>query len=191
MSKWKKADYLSLNGGIFHQNATITFTDSSDGRSGKFNATGGVFKAGNDGFAPSLSISNPSGTKTDEFIGALYSVKDGILFAYVGGSWSEPKVCVWDNGDVGIGTGRSRRPVTKLHVEGNIYCTGQIVSTNTVSLADLEKILSLESKEERLSAITSLKAEKMKAIELPTNNENMTKNDVIEHNGGGTAEPSS
>ena len=37
---------------------------------------------------------------------------------------------------------------------------------STVSLAELESIMSLDSKEERLSAISALKAEKLKQIEI-------------------------
>ena len=65
------------------------------------------------------------------------------------------------------------------------------MEANAVSLSDLEQILSLESKEERLSAIRTLKAEKIAEVEQFNKSADMLQKDVIEHNGGGTSTPSS
>ncbi|MCH5225058.1 MAG: hypothetical protein J1D77_03625 [Muribaculaceae bacterium] len=51
--------------------------------------------------------------------------------------------------------------------------------TSLASLADIEKILSMETKEERAIAIASIKAEKLRLIELQLKENDMTQNNLL------------
>lgn len=109
--------YLPLSGGKL--NGNLSFSKEKNIIFDHSDATGGYTSAL---IAKSLH-------SQQQILGYFGANQSNINFVFIGGTWENPNVMFHENGNVALGlSDRFQVPKRKLHVVGDIYCTGKIIT---------------------------------------------------------------
>ena len=121
----KLAAYLPLSGGTmsgairYVSNGNRYLTLSGDGLRWDFSdVTGGHANEW-------LYVTEPDGSGYTGM--GVYGTADGLNYLYIGGSYTAPWITLMPSGNVGIGI---TSPAYRLHVVGNSYATGDMISSS-------------------------------------------------------------